>query len=245
MLNTLSKPKNVVDETDTIGGGSYLLDSDIYDMTIDTAWVGKSKGGAMSVNLVLTSGSKTLRTAIYITSGDAKGNKTTYTDKAGAEHYLPGFSQVDSMCLLAISKSITELDTTKKVIKVFDPAVSKEVPTKVDMIMDLLGATVKVGVLKQIVDKTAKNDRTGAYEPTGETREINEIDKFFRSRDGLTTAEIRAGEETATFHTTWETTYKGVTQNKAKGVSGAANRPQAGMPPQAGKPAPVASSMFN
>jgi hypothetical protein len=244
MLNTLSKPTNVVAETDTIGGGSYLLDSDIYDMTIDTAWVGKSKGGAMNVNITLKAGNKTLRTVIYITSGDAKGNKTTYLDKNGAEHYLPGFSQIDSMCLLAIGKSITELETTKKVIKVFDPAVSKEVPTEVDMIMDLLGTTVKAGVLKQIVDKTAKNDRTGAYEPTGETREINEIDKFFRSRDGLTTAEIRAGEETATFCKTWETTYKGIVQNKAKGA-GTASRPQAGMPPLAMKPAPAASSMFN
>jgi hypothetical protein len=245
MLNTLSKPTNVVSETDTIGGGSYLLDSGIYDMTIDTAWVGKSKGGAMNVNMTLKSGNKTLRSVIYITSGDAKGNKTTYLDKAGAEHYLPGFSQVDSMCLLAIGKSITELETTKKVIKVFDPAVSKEVPTEVDMIMDLLGTTIKVGVLKQVVDKTAKNGRTGDYEPTGETREINEIDKFFRSRDGLTTAEIRAGEEIATFHATWQATYKGIVQNKAKGASGAANRPQAGMPPPAGKPAPAASSMFN
>ena len=87
MLNTLSKPTNVVSETDTIGGGSYLLDSDIYDMTIDTAWVGKSTGGAMNVNLVLKSGNKTLRSTIYITSGNAKGNKTTYTDKSGAEHY--------------------------------------------------------------------------------------------------------------------------------------------------------------
>lgn len=245
MLNTLSKPTNVVSETDTIGGGSYLLDSGIYNMTIDTAWAGKSTGGAMSVNTVLKAGNKTLRSTIYITSGNSKGNKTTYTDKAGAEHYLPGFAQIDSMCLLAIGKSITELETTKKVIKIFDPAVSKEVPTEVDMIMELLGATIKVGVLRQIVDKTAKNDRTGDYEPTGETREINEIDKFFRFRDGLTTAEIRAGEEKATFHTTWETTYKGIVQNKAKGASGAANTPQAGMPPPLARSAPAASSMFN
>jgi hypothetical protein len=242
MLNTLAKPTNVVEEKDTLGGGSYLLDSDIYDMTIDTAWVGKSSGGAMNVNIVLKSGSKTLRSTIYITSGNVKGNKTTYLDKNGEEHYLPGFSQIDSMCLLATSKSITELATTKKVIKVYDPSVSKEVPTEVDMIMELLGTAIKVGVLKQIVDKTAKNDRTGAYEPTGETREINEIDKFFRSRDGLTTAEIRAGEPAAVFLSTWQNANKGIIQNKAKGGT---SRPTAGMPPAAGAAKPAASSMFN
>lgn len=241
MLNTLTKPQNVETEKDTLGGGSFLLDSDIYDMVIDTAWVGKSKGGAMNVNLVLKAGNKTLRQTIYITSGDNKGNKTTYTDKDGKEHYLPGFSQIDSMCLLAVGKSITELGTTKKVIKVFDPSVRKEVPTEVDMLMDLLGATVKVGVLKQIVDKTAQNATTGKYEPTGETREINEIDKFFRSRDGMTTAEIRAGEATATFHDTWHKANKDVVQNKAKGT--AAGRPTAGMPPAAQRPA-AASNMF-
>lgn len=243
MLNTLTKPQNVETEKDTIGGGVFLLDSDIYDMTIDTAWVGKSKGGAMSVNLVLKAGDKTLRQTIYITSGDAKGNKTTYTDREGKEHYLPGFSQIDSMCLLAVGKSITELGTTKKVIKVYDPEQRKEVPTEVDMIMDLLGATVKVGVLKQIVDKTAQNAQTGQYDPTGETREVNEIDKFFRSRDNLTTAEIRAGEATATFYDTWLKTYKDVVQNRAKGVS--SGRPTAGMPPQAAQRPAAASSMFN
>lgn len=219
-LSTLNKPKTTVaPEKDVIMTGSFLLDSDIHDMIIDTAWVNKSTNGALGVNLTLKAGQKTLRTSIYITSGNDKGNKTTYTDKDGAEQYLPGFSQIDSMCLLAIGKSITELSTTKKVIKVYDFAVSKEVPTEVDMLMDLLGASVKVGVVKQIVDKTKLNSATNSYEPTGETREVNEVAKFFRARDSLTTAEIRAGVTEPEFYNTWLTAHKGVVQNRSKGKS--------------------------
>jgi len=108
----------------------------------------------------------------------------------------------------------------------------------------MLGATVNGGVLRKVVDKTAKNDSTGKYDPTGETREINEIDKFFRSRDAMTTAEIRAGEPAATFHATWLAANKGILQNRAKGVAKVPGK-LAGMPPPAAKPAVTPTSMFN
>ena len=45
-----------------------------------------------------------------------------------------------------------------------------EVPTKVEMLVDLLGQAIIIGVIKQTVDKTVKND-AGVYVPNGETRE--------------------------------------------------------------------------
>ena len=112
-----------------------------------------------------------------------------------------------------------------------------EVPTKVEVLMDLLGQEIIAGVIKQTVDKTKKNE-AGAYEATGETRDENDIDKLFRAKDRMTTAEIRAQAETATFIDTWSNKWTGQTKNKAKGASGTAGAPQAaaGAPAAAKKP---------
>ena len=88
--------------------------------------------------------------------------------------------------------------------------------------MELLGTRGIVGLQKQIVDKQAKND-SGVYANTGETREINEIDKFFRERDQMTTAEIMAGAEAPAFYATWDQKNTGKTRNKATAANNANN----------------------
>jgi hypothetical protein len=106
--------------------------------------------------------------------------------------------------------------------------------------MDLLGKEIIVGLLKQTVDKTKKNEATGIYEATGDTREENELDKLFRARDRMTTAEIRAQAETAAFADTWEAKWAGKVRNKSKGASGTAGAPKA-----AGAPAAAAKKPTN
>ena len=124
-----------------------------------------------------------------------------------------------------------------KVINAYNKDAKAEVPTKVEAIVDLMGQEILIGVIKQTVDKTKKNEATGTYEPTGETREENEIDKFFRARDRMTTAEIRAKAETAAFADTWSAKWTGKSRDKSKGASAAGT---AGMPGR--KPAAAAQA---
>lgn len=220
--------ENVVqeEEIDSLGGG--LLDSALYDFKIEMAYLSKVKSGAMQVNLTFkTKESKTLRERGFISSGDAKGNKFTYTDKEGKERPLPDFAKLDTLCKLAIGKSLQELEPEQKTIKVYDPELKKEVPTQVPVLMDLIGADITAGVLRVVEDKTSK-DSTGAYTPTGETRETNIIDKYFRTEDKLTVAEIKAEATEAAFYGKWEEKNKGKVVNKAKGVAG--NSGTAGAP---------------
>jgi hypothetical protein len=85
------------------------------------------------------------------------------------------------------------------------------------------------------VDKTKKND-AGVYEATGETRDENEIDKLFRAKDRMTTAEIRAQADTAGFIDTWDAKFSGIVKMKAKGAGGTAGAPKAaGAAPAAAK----------
>lgn len=248
-LASLATDHDIVEEKDSLGSGNSVFESNTYPMTVSLAYFGKADSGAMSFNLLLKAeDGRELKQTLWITSGTAKGGKNYY-EKDGAKHYLPGFIHADALCLLTLGKPITTMEPEEKVISLWSSAAKAEVPTKVQMLTDLLGQEITVGVIKQTADKTRKNEVTGAYEPTGETREENEIDKLFRTRDGKTTAEIRAQAEEATFIKSWGDKWAGKTKNKAKGgtaTHGTAGAPKSpfGAPAAAAATRKPASSLF-
>jgi hypothetical protein len=221
LLAQLSTDDSIENETDNLGG-SKVLDSGIYKATVQYAYIGKADSGALSlVCKFVTEDNKEFRQTFWMTSGSNKGCKNYYETKDGQKKYLPGFVMANSLALLTAGKEISTLDTETKVIKLWNKDLKAETPTKVDMLMDLVNQEIIVGLLRQTVDKTVKaND--GTYVPTGETRDENEVDKFFRARDGKTTTEIRNQAEEATFLDLWKTKHTGVTKDKSKGASSGA-----------------------
>lgn len=218
LLQNLTSDDSIANERDSVGSGG-VFESGIRAFKIVHAYIIQAASEAKGIVLSLKDADgKELRSTQYMTSGKAKGGTNFYIDKDGQKQYLPGFNLANSLCLLTVGKEISQLSTEQKVVGVYNKEAKQEVPTKVDMLVDLLGQDILVGVLKQIVDKTKKNDATGEYEATGETREENEIDKFFRARDRMTTAEIRAQATEAVFATTWETKWTGKERNKSKGA---------------------------
>lgn len=233
LLASLSTDASVTEEKDSVGSGGPL-DSGLYNATVSTAYVTKSQGGAMGLVLNLkTDSGRDFRQTLWMTSGTAKGCKNYY-EKDGEKFYLPGFNHANSLALLTCGKEISALDTETKVVNVYSAEAKSEVPTKVEMLMDLLGKEIIVGLIRQTVDKTKKND-AGVYEATGETRDENEIDKFFRARDRMTTAEIKAQVETPTFIDTWDAKNTGKTRMKSKGAAGTPGAPKAAGAPAAAK----------
>jgi hypothetical protein len=235
------KQDDVQEEKDVLGGSSFIVETGAQEYTIELAYVTEADSGATALNLHLKNGNTLLRQTMYITSGKAKGQKTYY-EKDGKKHNLPGFALANSLCLLTVGKEISELDTEQKVAKLYDREQKKEVPTSVNAITDLHGQRVIAAIVKQVVDKTAKNDKTGEYEPTGETREENEIEKFFRIEDGLTVSEIKQGVKEATFLNAWKDKWTGVTKNKAKGSGTASGT--SGQPGKAAGNASPTKSLF-
>jgi hypothetical protein len=236
MLANLTTDSSIADEKDSVGGGG-VLESGIYGCKIAMAYLSKAGSGALGLVLTLkTDAGRDLKQTLWMTSGTAKGGKNYY-EKDGEKHYLPGFLHANSLALLTVGKEISALETETKVVNVYSADAKAEVPTKVEVLMDLLNQEIIAGVIKQTVDKTKKNE-AGAYEPTGETRDENDIDKLFRAKDRMTTAEIRAQAESATFIDTWSNKWTGQTKNKAKGASGTAGAPSAaaGAPAAAKKP---------
>jgi hypothetical protein len=219
MFDNLKTNDELEDEKDSLGGGSYTVNTDTYKLAADMAYFDKSKGGALSFNIVMKGqNGETVKQQWWVASGDAKGNKNYYTDKKGKNHYLPDFSAANNFCLLACGKEISELKTEEKQIMLYDFEERKEVPTKKQVAMEVLGKEVIVAVEKQIVDKTA-NDGSGNYLPTGETREQNQIVKSFSAKDNRSAAEIRAEESEALFHDAWVEKNKGNVNDMSTGVA--------------------------
>lgn len=232
LLKSLKSDANIAGERDSVGGNGPM-DSNAYPATIQHAYIVTAGSGAVGMTMNLkTSDGKEIRETVYMTSGTAKGGKNYY-EKDGEKHYLPGYLLVNSLALLTVGKEISELDTETKVINVWNKDAKAEVPTKVEMVMDLLGKEILVGLIKETVDKTQKNEATGEYVPTGETRDQNVIDKFFRARDRKTVAEISAQAEEASFIDTWIKKWSGQVRNKAgkSGNNGTAGAPRTGGAP--------------
>lgn len=241
MLSSLKAEDGVkvAAEEDRIGGGATLFESGLYPFKVGMAYTKKSDSGSLGLFLTLVGEDKReLRANIYMTGGDAKGNKTYYT-KDGENFSLPGFLLADSLAKLTTGKSIADLDTEEKVIKLYDFTSKAEIPTKVQAVTELIGQEIIAGVLKQIEDKSQKND-AGVYVATGETRESNEIDKFFCAKEShmnMTTTEILAKAEKAVFFEQWSEKNAGQVRNKAKGAAGGGT---AGAPGKAGAAATTA-----
>ncbi|UAT28902.1 hypothetical protein PP753_gp56 [Dinoroseobacter phage vB_DshP-R7L] len=176
-------------EDDFIGGGG-VLDTDIYPATVKYAYIGKAANSdARNLTLCLVVNGKTeITRSIWMTN---RNGDVTYTDKKTKEEKnLPGYNQVNGLCMLLASKEVGDMDVEEKTLSLYDYESKKEVPQAVECFTELHGENLHVAIQKQIVDKTEKNEATGDYEPTGETRETNEFIKFFPENGLVTISEV-------------------------------------------------------
>lgn len=239
-MNHLKTKKDIATDEDRIGGGFQLFETGMYEGKIKYAYISVADSGAMAINVQVEADGKTHSQTEYMTSGEAKGYSNTYKDQNGVEKYLPGFIFANSLALLGAANEIADLDVEEKVIKLYSYEDKKEVPTKVNMLMDLVDVDVKFLIEKQTVDKRVKNDE-GKYVASGETREQNAIVKWLRPRDSMTVNEIQAEAEEANHAEMWLEKFKGETINRAKGADNKGAKSGAPAKAGAGKPSSVKS----
>lgn len=180
------------------GGGGGKLTTDIYKFTVKAAYMVESQHGALGVALRLQSEDGRFLNfegpmgSIYVTN---RNQEPFYLDRKTKEKkFLPGFLLMDSLSLMTTGQELGDLDPEEKVIGVYDPEQGKEVPTKVPMLMEMVGKTFYGAVELQLHDKTEK-DNNGDYVPTGETFEKNELVKIFHHEKRLTRSEIELEED--------------------------------------------------
>lgn len=191
MSNIFAKKKPAAKaevEDDYVGGGG-VLDTDIYPAEIKYAYIGKAANSeARNLTLCLKINGMDVTRQIWMTNRD--GDVTYQDKKTKEEKNLPGFNQVNSLCMLLCSKEVGDMDVEEKTLSLYDFESKKEVPQAVDCFVELHGQKLQVAVQRQTVDKTEKNESTGDYEPTGETRDTNEFIKFFPEDRLVTISEV-------------------------------------------------------
>jgi hypothetical protein len=229
MFSNLST-ENLQPESDFVPGNSRLFESDIHPMTVKLAYAEESSGGALGVTFVFTNGSKELKQTFYVTTGKAKGQKPYY-EKDGKQYPLPGMSMVNSICLMATGEPLDKQETEEKVIPIWDNTQRKEVPTKKQVLMDLLGKDLLLGILKVVEPKKAK-DSMGNWVDTSESRTFNEVDKVFHPENHKTVTEILAQSETAEFYDKWIETNKGNVKDRTKKSNTTASTPATSASPK-------------
>jgi hypothetical protein len=201
-----SSDESIENETDVVRKSFGPIAGGIYPSTITMAYASKSRGGAQALTLHLeTDSGHEYKQDIYATSGTAKGCLNTYVDKnTGKKEYLPGFLLIESLCLLAVGKPVSELSAEDKLVNIWSYDAKKEVPTEVPVLTELLGKRIEAGILKVFNNKNVNQGTQEApnWVKSNEVEEKNEIDKFFRATDHMTTAEIRGGSE-ASYWTKW------------------------------------------
>jgi len=191
--------------TDTLGG--FTKDTGLYPATVDMAYLGKSKGGAMSLNLhlKLVSDKTIVRQTLWVTSGDAKGNKNYYINQNGKKFLLPGMVLADQIARITANKAMSELSTEEKTIKLWDRDAQAEKPTKADVITAMIGKPILIALLK-IRENKKTSDGSGNYVPTKSERVYNDVAKVFYP-DGYSVTEKEAGADEAKFHKQWADKY--------------------------------------
>jgi hypothetical protein len=190
MSNIFAGKKAAADkiEEDFLGGGG-VFDTNIYAAEIKTAYIGKAQSSdAMSINLILDINGREYRESIWVSN---RNGDVTYKDKkTGDLKNLPGFNLITSLCLLTVSKEMGEMDVEELRVNIYDYDAKKELPQAVDCFTELHGEKIQIALQRQTVDKNQLNQSTGKYEPTGETRDQNQIIKFFPESKLVTISDV-------------------------------------------------------
>ena len=208
---------------ETLGTGR-LFDTGIYPMVVDMAYLDQSTGGAHSLTVTLKSmDGKTLKETLWITGGKAKGQLTYFLNKNGDKQDLPGFAIANAISALSTGKELGDHTPEEKMVNVFNYDLKKEVPTAKQVFVALIGQKISVAIQKQIVDKTAKA-ADGSYQPTGETREQNEIVGVYNTDTNQNMYEAK-NSIPAEFHDKWLAANAGKTRDKSSKSKPAVSSP--------------------
>jgi len=200
LFEKVTNDANTVEEKDFVPGQKREpLPSDIYNLIIKYVYGEKAKSGAIGIHCLFEVADgdyagRQLRITEYISSSDAKNNRTYYERKTanGMEKVkLPGYKAMGDLAELVVGKDIQKCNTEQKTINLYNFEKKAEVPTKVEMFVELLNKGIRGCVVNEIQDKETKNTQTGEYEPTGQTKNVNAIHAYLSASDYRTASEVR------------------------------------------------------
>jgi hypothetical protein len=226
----VNKSKSVKRENKDFTKKTFVvMPSDVYLFGIKQAYINTTDSGANFLKVEFVNKNKDiLRYSECFQSGDAKGNKTYWTDKDKVDHDLPGYAGVNELLLAALGDEMLMEDDTigdifdlledggieTKTIPIYDFKTKGNKPTTVPVVTAIVGLKVRIAVLDDYTDIPAKDGNgnfiyeNGKSKPSGKCKRVNTIDKFFSEETGLTYAEYLEGKSEGVFVEDWIKTSK-------------------------------------
>lgn len=228
ILKNLKVEKELAGEEDRLGG-FQVWDSKIYPAKVKMAYLLAAASGAIGMTLILDLDGKDFSKTIYITNK----NGDTFTEKEGKKSNMMGFNLANALAMVTCGKPLNQLTDEERLQKIRNFKEKKDENIKVQVIVDLLDKEVNVAIVKQLVNKQVKQGDN--YVDTAETREENEISKFFCAKKkflNMTATEMLAAKDddsvTAEFYLKWNEQNEGKVINRVKAVAGGKGAPKTG-----------------
>lgn len=175
MFENLKKDPNVQDTSDELPTMNRELGSDVYDATVDVAYVTKSSKNTTGIvcHFKLDNG-RDYKQILWVQSASGE---YIWKKEDGRSGYWPGYVLFDDIAQIATGKDASFLpDPEDKILRIYDPLERKEKPTEVPVVTALQGAKVKLGILHQKQDHykneatwQSTNELVKVFHPTGHT----------------------------------------------------------------------------
>ena len=179
--------KDVEEQQDRLGG-SYTLESGVYDATVKLAYiVGSQSSKSKCMVCVFDIDGFELTTREWFLTG---AGAPTY-EKNNKKFMLPAYEKMNDLHLVTTGYDLTGSTVEDKTIKVWDADAGGEIDKNMPVVTSILNKRVSMAVLKVIENKQEKDESSGKYVPTEDKREVNEISKFFHIETGKTVVELK------------------------------------------------------
>ncbi len=218
----LSDAVKIEKAADSLGGGSFILESNIYPFKVDIAYIDKSSFGSTTLEVRyegVGDNKKSYRESIPLTDND--GNFEV-KDKDGTLRPYYGFTKANALLQVLIGKELHEVETREAVVKLYDFNAKAEVQVPREVLTELKGLPVQLGITKNVNNKKVLVGKEWKPDPTGAIKEVNKTHTAFRYVDMMTAAEIERDATEAKFKEKWLEKFEGTTQGKVVPVAGGA-----------------------
>lgn len=181
---------------------SYIKPTGLYKAMVDMAYLGKSSGGATTLNMhfKLADGS-VVRNVLYVTTTPDKGGKP-YRTVNGKKYILPDMRMANQIAKITADTQLGAMSTETRTVKLYDFDAREERPTQVPALTEMIGKGILVGfVLKR--ENKSRPDGSGGWTKTSKVKETNVVSAVFYP-DGYSTVERTAGAKEAKAVEKWK-----------------------------------------
>jgi hypothetical protein len=227
----------VQEERDSVGFKAW--ESGLYPATLKAAFLGEFASGSKYIEVVTEirnpETGETLNHSERETVWSAKSKGPFYLDKeTKAKKQLIGLSKMNSLGELLTGNALKSSTFTPKFHNVYSKEANGMVPAELPTLVDWCGKEIYVGLQKIIANKQVKQGTK--YVDIAETREFNEVNKFF-DENKRSNLEVKRDTK-AVFCEDWLKSNKDKTKDKSKAVvgGGSAAPVAGGVPSASGAP---------